>query len=274
MAHGDGSRRWLTAMAHGVPRNAARMNDAPKTADGVSVLTLRFHVLDGGPDWPVVGVYVNGEGPFEKVAKGWQGFDPAEILGASSPLVPDDAGRRVAVYRCSCGVAGCGVIAPVIVASPDRKRISWVDFRDYTGVFGGPVEPEAGDHEGTPWDLRDIHFDHDQYVAEVQRATSDRSWETPRRRTARLLEEHLRPLDLVLPPTLTMRWVGPAWKQEGVVLSFEATIAEGDKWHHSQQMLRLTSARADPAGAADDMAEQLLSTAPDDWVRAFGFHAR
>jgi len=108
----------------------------------------------------------------------------------------------------------------------------------------------------------------------VQRATSDRSWETPRRRTARLLEEHLRPLDLVLPPTLTMRWVGPAWKQEGVVLSFEATIAEGDKWHHSQQMLRLTSARADPAGAADDMAEQLLSTAPDDWVRAFGFHAR
>jgi hypothetical protein len=250
------------------------MNDAPTTADGVSVLSLRFEVLDGRPDWPVLGIRINGESPFEKVAKGWQGFDPARILSASSPLIPDDTARRVAVYRCSCGEAGCGVIAPLIVASPDRTRISWIDFRDYTGVFVDPVEPEAGEHQGDPWDLSDVHFDHDQYVAEVRRATSDRSWETPPRQTARLLEEHLTSLDLVLPPALTMTWVRPAWNQEGVVLSFEATTGDGGQWRHSQQMLLLTSARSDPASAANDMAEQLLSTIPDDWVRTFGYQIR
>jgi hypothetical protein len=250
------------------------MNDAPKTRDGVSVLTLRFEVLDGRPDWPVLGIFVNGESPFEKVAKGWRGFDPGKILGASSPLIPDDSGRRVAVYRCSCGESGCGVIAPFIVASPNHKRISWVDFRDYVGVFAAPVEPDAANHQGEPWDLPDIHFDRDQYVAEVQRAASDRSWETSPRQTARLLEEHLKPLNLVLPPTLTMTWVMPAWNQEGVVLSFESATGEGGQWRHSQQMLCLTSAQIDPARAADDMAEQLLSTLPDDWVRTFGYHSR
>src|SRR5438874_1505480 len=106
--------------------NAARMHDA---------LTLVIEVRDDGPDWPVVGIRVNGKNPFAQVAKDWLGFDPAVMLGPDSPLVPGDAGRRVAVYRCFCGEAGCGVIAPYVVASPDRTRISWVDFRDYTGVF-------------------------------------------------------------------------------------------------------------------------------------------
>jgi hypothetical protein len=116
--------------------------------------------------------------PFDQVARGWWGFHPDKILGVPSPLVPDDLGSRVAVYRCSCREAGCGVIAPFIVASPDRRRISWVGFRDYVGVFSGRVERVASDFEGKPWDLPDIHFDHDQYVAEVQRARSDRRWPT------------------------------------------------------------------------------------------------
>jgi hypothetical protein len=37
-----------------------------------------------------------------------------------------------------------------------------------------------------------------------------------------------------------------------------------------QQMLRLTSMLDDPDQAAEDMAQQLLSTAPDDWVDSFG----
>ncbi len=158
----------------------------------VSVLTLGLEVVDNRPDWPVVSISVDGKNPFEQVAKEWRGFDPGEILGAGSPLVPDDGGRRVAVYRCSCGEAGCGVIAPYVVPSPDRTSISWVDFRDYTGVFMHPVSLTAADHEGRPWDLPDIHFDRGQYLSEVRRVTSDRSWETPRRRTARLLDEHLR----------------------------------------------------------------------------------
>ncbi|MEV0802057.1 hypothetical protein AB0I34_30455 [Kribbella sp. NPDC050281] len=51
-------------------------------------------------------------------------------------------------------------------------------FRDYVGVFSGPVERAASDFEGKLWDLPDIHFDYDEYVAEVQRARSDRRWPT------------------------------------------------------------------------------------------------
>lgn len=120
----------------------------------------------------MVGIRVDGENPFERIAKNWRSFDPAAILGV---LIPDDAGGRVALYQCSCGIAGCGVIAPYVVASPGRRRISWVDFRDYAGVFAGPVEPLVADYEGTPWDLPDIHFAYDQYVIEVQRASNDRS---------------------------------------------------------------------------------------------------
>ncbi len=255
-------------MADGVPQNASHMNDQPQATDGLSFLSLRFEVLNGRADWPVLGIRVNGENPFEKVAKDWQGFDPADLLGVPSPLIPDGPGNRVAVYRCSCGQAGCGVITPFIVASPDHKRISWVDFRDYVGVFGGPIEPEAADHEGKPWALPDLHFDRDQYIAEIQRATSDRSWETPPRQTARLVEEHL--ADLALPPTLALKWVSPAWKQEGVVLSFENAIRGSSR----QQLLLLTSTKTDPIEAANDMAEQLLSTDHGDWVRLFGYRVR
>jgi hypothetical protein len=260
-------------MAHGVPQNAARMNDVPGAENRLSVLTLQFEVV-GEPDWPVLSIRVNGVNPFEGVAKNWQGFDPAEVLGASSPLAPEDDGSRVALYRCSCGEAGCGVIAPFIVASPDRKRISWVDFRDYVGVFSGPVAPEAADYEGKSWNLPDIHFDRDKYLAEVRRATNDRSWETPPRQKARLLEEHLRPMDPVLPPDLALRWVSPAWHEEGVVLSFEHAGDDSMGRYPRQQMLRLTSTQSDPAGAAADMAEQLLSASPDEWARAFGYHPR
>src|SRR4051812_40249132 len=125
-------------MAHGVPPNTAHMRDAPKAESSLSVLSLEFEVLDNRPDWPVLSVRVDGDNPFAKIAKDWRGFDPSKMLGKDSPLIPDDRGRRVAVYRCSCGEPGCGVIAPLIVASPDRSRISWVDFRDYVGVFVGP----------------------------------------------------------------------------------------------------------------------------------------
>lgn len=261
-------------MAHGVPQNAACVDNVPNASDSLSLLTLRFDVPDDRPDWPVLTIRVNGEDPFEDVAKDWRGFDPGKMLGPSSPLVPDDAGSRVAVYRCSCGEPGCGVIAPFIVASPDHRRISWVDFRDYVGVFVGPIEPAAADYDGKPWDLPDIHFDRDQYIAEVQRATNDRSWETPPRLMARLLEERVRPMDLVVPPNLTLRWVSPAWDDEGVLLSFEHVAREGDDWQYSQQILHLASTERDPAAAAEDMAGQLLATSPGDWVQAFGYQVR
>jgi hypothetical protein len=48
-------------------------------------------------------------------------------------------------------------------------RILWTHFRDYTGVFVGPIvdpDPDAGVELGLP----ELVFEADQYAAEVHRA--------------------------------------------------------------------------------------------------------
>ncbi len=246
------------------------MNDSQQVArGGLSVLSLRFEVVDDRPDWPAVQVLIDGRDRFAAIAPGWRGFDPAKIVGPDSPLLPADQGRRVAVYCCSCGEPGCGVIAPVISPSPDGRRVSWVDFRDYTGIFDDPVINSPDENEGRSWDLPDLHFSREQYVAEVDRASRDRSWETDRRRVARLLYERLEPLKLALPLGLGLAWAAPAWSRSGVALMFQRVVGVPQP-AVDQQMLGLTSTLSDPDQAAEDMARQLLSTHPDDWVDSFG----
>jgi hypothetical protein len=62
--------------------------------------------------------------------------------------------------------------APVIMPSPDGRRVSWVDFRDYTGGFDGPTAPDGDRPDGRPWPIQDLHFDRGQYIAEVRRASA------------------------------------------------------------------------------------------------------
>jgi hypothetical protein len=251
--------------------NVVNMEDPRRAAKGgLSVLSLQFEVVDDCLDWPVVLVLADDRDPFAAVAPGWQGFDPAKMLGPRSPLLPADQGRRVAVYCCLCGISECGVIAPVIIPSPDGRRVSWVDFRDYTGVFLGPDRRIDRDDEGRSWNLPDLHFDREQYMAEIERASADDSWETDRRRTARLLYERLEPLELVLPPDLRLSWAEPPWREDGVALMFERLV-HTPQFDVRQQMLRMTSALGDPDQAARDMAQQLLSRAPQDWADSFGW---
>jgi hypothetical protein len=133
-----------------------------------SLLTLSVEATPGRPGSGPVSVLVDGRPAFAAVAPQWQGFDAAELLGPDSPLLPVHPWRRVAVYRCSCGIADCGVIAPLIAQyGPDLVR--WADFRDYDGVFDGPVLDEDP-QDGEPWNLPDLWFDRDQYLAEVHRA--------------------------------------------------------------------------------------------------------
>ena len=174
-------------------------------------------------------------------------------------------GRRVAVYTCSCGIAGCGVVAPWIELSPDGRRISWLDPRDYVGVFNGPTAADMDGSDGTPLALPELHFDTGQYVSEVARISADGSWESPRRRLARLVEERLLPAGLELPEVCRLRWVPAAWDDEGVHMSFER-FQDG---HYTQHMLHLQSACEDPDDAADDIVDTLLSHDPAAWLTMF-----
>lgn len=238
------------------------MNTSDKSGSELSVLGLRVDVLDDRPDWPVVTILVDDRNPFEQVAAGWRGFDPGSILGPDSPLVPRDFGRRVAVQLCSCGIAGCGVIAPVITASPDGCRISWVDFRDWTGVFDRPTVDTEITTDGSRWNLPDLHFSRDQYLAEVARACADRSWETRRRAIARLVDAHLRERDVVLPPGLPFAWASPARVDNGISLMFRSPFL-GPDTPAVQQMLQLSSAATDPVAAAADIIGQLSQVLPE-----------
>lgn len=248
----------------GAPRSALLMSRLSRRP---STLQLRSLVIDS-PDRPVVQILVDGRDAFADQLPGWRGFDPADMLGDRSPLLPDDLGRRVAVCRCSCGTAGCGVIAPSIHPSPDRRLVSWTDFRDYVGVFGGPTAPDGDPAGGRPLPIPDLHFDREQYVAEVRRASADRSWETPRRVTARLVADGLRARGVVLPPDLELRWVEPAWDGDGVTISFEG----GGSGRHpfAQRLFTVTSRRTQPEQAARDVLGQLMAAPPDEWPARFG----
>ena len=78
---------------------------------------------------PVMQLLIDGIDLFSGVApNGFIGFDPDELLGPDDPLIPAEPARRVAVYRCSCGEPGCGVVAPVISGSD--TQVWWRDFQD------------------------------------------------------------------------------------------------------------------------------------------------
>lgn len=243
------------------------MNNPPHAPRGLSILSVRFEETDRGPDFPVTRFLVDGQDPFAGAAPGSLGWDPEKMLGRRSALLPLDGGQRVALYFCPSD--GWNVIAPIIVPSLDGRHVSWVDFRD-PGFFAGPIEPIETAEGGRPWDLPDMHFDRKQYVAEIERASAYESWETDRRRTARLLYERLHPLKLVLPPDLGLAWASTQGRDDGVTLMFQR-VDRDDHIRVRQQMLRLTSALAEPNRAARDMAEQLLSTSPDDWAHSFGW---
>ncbi|HVF06566.1 MAG TPA: hypothetical protein VNA20_17125 [Frankiaceae bacterium] len=172
--------------------------------------SLSLRVVPGeDPDRPMASVHVDGVPLTEVWRLHLRCFDPDELFG-DPVLLPADPPRRVAVLVCSCGEPGCEVVAPLV--EREGPYVAWRGARRYCGVFEGPTadaseiaeaEPQDGVQQYDPPDLR---FDAAAYEAEVRRAAADRSWETPRRATARLLRERLREEPV---PGHTVLWVGP-----------------------------------------------------------------
>ena len=90
----------------------------------------------------------------------------------------------------------------------------WQDFEDYAGVFVKPATryPDMDLVSCRQWDVPELRFERTQYAAAIAAARQDRSWQTPRRLTARLLHEQLSPLDLRLPSVLPLQAVFPEWE--------------------------------------------------------------
>ncbi|HET8619650.1 MAG TPA: hypothetical protein VFM27_11855 [Acidimicrobiales bacterium] len=233
-----------------------RVDDRPPGDGSVSTLTLRIDEDDGRPNHPIVSILIDDQDRLGTLQGGFIGFDAEEILD-SGALVPRDPPRRVAVYRCGgCGQPGCACVALVI----ERRgnRVVWSDFRGFTGVFERPLvdaEPTGGTSFGS-WS---ITFDADQYSRELDRASSDRSWESPARRTARLLRDHLDRADDQLTGLGYWRgWVAPSWHVDG---AFDVDFVGPE----GQLVVTLHPTSSDPSAAAREMAQAILGARPGDW---------
>ena len=219
---------------------------------------MRFDTFEGRLNQPVVRIFVDGEEPFiaGHGLGGFVGFDPREIL-LTGALLPIEPPRRVALYRCSCGESGCGCVASVI--RREGETITWSDPRDYVGVFSSPLYDGTITSEGKPYDFGDLVFDATQYLAEVERATNDRSWETTALLIARLLTAHLEAARTELVDEgYHLSWVAPWWEDDRQFrVAFIGPVG--------QLVVALTSSAATPEEQATEMARGLLTNSPDAW---------
>jgi hypothetical protein len=218
---------------------------------------LRLEVAGGGR---AVVIVINGRRPFGRAGdRAYRAFHPAGLLDPYlAPLRPAVPARRVAVYQCTCGHAGCGCVAPVI--SREAERVTWTDFRDFTGCYELPLAGESPDAaRGRPLPLPDLSFDAGQYLAEVDRATADRWWETPPMATVRFLSSALRRDEARL---AALRWRqrhAGADREPGV---FHLWLTD----HQDHELcLDLAAQPGTPQQQADELARFVLDTSPLDW---------
>lgn len=222
---------------------------------------------------PIAKVLIDGKDVFAGLGpNGFVGFDPDDLLSPDQPLLPVDSARRVAVYRCSCGEPGCGVVAPVI--SGTDAEVRWRDFQDFTGWFDRPL-PEDEPQGGRPLDIPELTFEAAQYFNELLRATSDRSWETPTRQSARVLQELLAENAATwIRMGLKLDWVFPAHRvEDGVSLAFIDVDHRYVQRPFGHLVMTLTASSGSPETRASEMLQHLLSKSPEEWMAAFPWEA-
>lgn len=220
-----------------------------------------------GPDWPAVAILIDGRDLSELAGTdSYVGFDPDAILGPDQPLMPDVLPRRVAVYRCQCGEAGCGCIAPQIHREGDA--IVWSDARDVTGVFMRPLVKGEAPSGGRALPMPLLRFDAAQYEAEVRRASNDRSWESDRRATARVLRAALGGAEPLQRAGYAVQWAGPMRDRPD---TFSVSFLDPSR---VQVVVEVTASAREPQLWANALAAALLKKRPEKWNVTFrGNHA-
>ncbi|MCA1226997.1 hypothetical protein [Saccharopolyspora sp. 6M] len=105
------------------------------------------------------------------------GRDPDDLLGRHGPLLPTEWPHpppTTLLWRCDCGVEGCGFASARIEHDRFNNDYDHVVWTDFTLHCLGDAEPP-----------RELRFRTRQYIAEIVRLHADRTWETELRRTAR-----------------------------------------------------------------------------------------
>jgi len=189
------------------------------------------------------------------------GHDPAQPLdtGALRPVEPP---RRIALYMCNCGCAGCGDIAPIIRQIGDR--IEWVQLRLYTGAFDWVFPDEdfgPEDDDGKALELPDLSFDVDRHFAEVWRAKHDRAWESPARRLARAAADAFRNRSGDLAPR--------GYSPRAISTTTDAHAFHVDLRSKHGQRVVLVRTTGDPRQKGDGILETIVDRDEESWIIAF-----
>ncbi len=214
-------------------------------------LEIRFRVdVDSGQeDWPRVTILVEGRDLFG--LDGSIGFDPDDLFAKSEPLIPSNPSRRIAVYRCSCGEAGCGCVAPLVMRV--GEEVHWSDFRNFVGVYSRP-ETSFSPEGGSTLPIPTLRFDSAQYEAEVERASEDRSWESFGRKVSRRFKEQFDTQVLAKDfPNYRFQWIGP--RNNGWDVSF--VIAEPQLEWPRQLIVWLSARTGEPDVVAAELVQDL-----------------
>jgi hypothetical protein len=235
---------------------------------------LRLDPSTGSELYPVVTVLVDGVdlvGGHRNLP--FYGFRAAEIVGVRSPLLPGPAPRRVAVYRCDCGIARCAVLAPVIWQR--GKRLVWSDLLAFSSAFSSPTSHRRLRRSAKLW-LPDLEFDLAAYGVEVERVSREALVVTPQLAAARLMarrqwegERLARQTEKLIRDRCEAAPV-PGYRFGRVTVPPDQGLIEVTLRRHGERgfvdiVIRVSAPPAEPAKRADLVAWTVGATHPRDW---------
>ena len=165
------------------------------------------------------------------------GMDPYDVLVPENRLVAGVEPRTVPIARCGCGVYGCD--------STD------VTIRRAGGVVHWDWEIEVPMRRGVTFPIA-------AYDAEVARAGSDHTWETPERRAGRLVLERA-DREVLAAHGLSIQWMADDFRDRS---TFQACLGLGNRY---QVFVRVPW----DGRSADELADAVvaeLRRAPQTWT--------
>jgi hypothetical protein len=192
---------------------------------------------------------VDGEDILAEVFTEGSGEDPAYLLAPDGRLTAGPEPHEVRLAEATCTEGCCGAL--YVTVRRDGDHVIWGQWRN-------PDEDNVG--------LPEFWFDAQEYQAEIERASTDHSWEWPARTVARLLE-----LDLKERTGWLAQWeceLGSVsawlWEPDQINLFLfhpsRSAIGEGRPWLQFRKVLDVSG--DDSERQAERLADQLVAGDP------------